>query len=53
MSSFNWLTWISPTNATLATITGFNYGLGLNPFPTFVSLSLRCAALRQLLRHAL
>ncbi|KAJ7133961.1 OPT oligopeptide transporter protein-domain-containing protein [Mycena crocata] len=32
---FNWMTWISPTNVTLAAITGSVFGLGLNPLPTF------------------
>ncbi|KAJ7106264.1 OPT oligopeptide transporter protein-domain-containing protein, partial [Mycena epipterygia] len=34
LSFFNWMTWISPTNVNLAAITG-NFGLGLNPLPTF------------------
>lgn len=34
MSYFNWMTWIAPDNANLATITGSITGLGLNPFPT-------------------
>ncbi|KAJ7106285.1 OPT oligopeptide transporter protein-domain-containing protein, partial [Mycena epipterygia] len=33
LSSFNWMTWISPKNVNLAVITG-NFGLGLNPLPT-------------------
>ncbi|KAG5799823.1 hypothetical protein H9Q69_001131 [Fusarium xylarioides] len=32
---FSWMTWISPNNRDLATITGGHTGLGLNPFPTF------------------
>ena len=35
MSYFNWITWISPENATLAAVTGSWTGLGLNPAPTF------------------
>lgn len=35
MSYFNWLTWISPNNVTLALVTGSFCGLGLNPWPTF------------------
>ncbi|EXF83712.1 uncharacterized protein N0V96_010772 [Colletotrichum fioriniae] len=35
LSTFSWMTWIAPKNRNLATITGFNSGLGLNPFPTF------------------
>ncbi|KEY72503.1 hypothetical protein S7711_05176 [Stachybotrys chartarum IBT 7711] len=31
---FNWPTWISPGNVTLAIIAGSSCGLGLNPFPT-------------------
>jgi OPT family small oligopeptide transporter len=34
LSYFNWMTWISPGNVTLAAITG-TFGLGLNPLPTF------------------
>ena len=35
LSRFSWLTWISPKNRNLTTITGFNQGLGMNPWPTF------------------
>lgn len=35
LSIFNWMNWIAPDNLNLAAITGFNNGLGLNPFPTF------------------
>ncbi|KAJ8143157.1 hypothetical protein OY671_003715 [Metschnikowia pulcherrima] len=35
LSTFNWMTWISPRNATLAVITGSVGGLGLNPITTF------------------
>lgn len=35
LSYFNWLTWIAPDNFTLALVTGSQYGLGLNPIPTF------------------
>ncbi|KAK6199220.1 OPT oligopeptide transporter protein-domain-containing protein [Scheffersomyces amazonensis] len=35
VSTFNWLTWISPNNFNLAMITGSFAGLGLNPIPTF------------------
>lgn len=35
LSTFNWLTWISPNNLNLATITGSQTGLGLNPIATF------------------
>ncbi|CZT50608.1 related to sexual differentiation process protein isp4 [Rhynchosporium secalis] len=35
LSAFSWITWIAPNNVNLTTITGFNTGLGLNPFPTF------------------
>ncbi|KAJ6602095.1 OPT-domain-containing protein [Mycena vulgaris] len=34
LSYFNWITWISPQNVTLAAITGSVSGLGLNPIPT-------------------
>ncbi|KAJ7872773.1 OPT-domain-containing protein [Mycena olivaceomarginata] len=34
LSYFNWITWIDPTNVSLAAITG-TFGLGLNPIPTF------------------
>jgi OPT family small oligopeptide transporter len=35
LAYFNWITWISPTNVTLAIITGSISGMGLNPWPTF------------------
>lgn len=35
LSIFNWITWISPQNFKLATITGSITGLGINPWPTF------------------
>lgn len=35
LSTFNWMTWISPNNLNLAMITGSVGGLGLNPIPTF------------------
>ncbi|KAK9352185.1 OPT oligopeptide transporter protein-domain-containing protein, partial [Lipomyces doorenjongii] len=35
LSTFNWMTWISPNNFNLAAITGGSLGLGLNPIPTF------------------
>ncbi|KAK5996142.1 Sexual differentiation process protein isp4 [Cladobotryum mycophilum] len=35
VSTFNWMTWISPGNVTLAIITGGVCGMGLNPIPTF------------------
>ncbi|WWC92468.1 OPT family small oligopeptide transporter [Kwoniella dendrophila CBS 6074] len=35
LSTFNWISWISPNNVTLNNIVGFNNGLGVNPFPTF------------------
>ena len=35
LSIFSWMSWISPDNITLNTITGMNNGLGLNPWPTF------------------
>ncbi|KAG4417006.1 hypothetical protein IFR04_009847 [Cadophora malorum] len=35
LSAFSWITWIAPKNVNLTTITGFNTGLGVNPFPTF------------------
>ncbi len=35
MSTFSWITWIAPDNATLDTVCGFYGGLGLNPWPTF------------------
>jgi len=36
LSTFNWMTWIAPSNYNLALITGSNMGLGLfNPITTF------------------
>ncbi|KAK6462456.1 OPT oligopeptide transporter protein-domain-containing protein [Scheffersomyces coipomensis] len=35
LQTFNWMTWIRPNNFNLAAITGTNYGLGLNPIPSF------------------
>ncbi|WVW80593.1 OPT family small oligopeptide transporter [Kwoniella bestiolae CBS 10118] len=35
LSSFNWISWISPNNVSLNNIVGFNNGLGVNPWPTF------------------
>lgn len=35
LSKFNWMSWISPNNRDLNVITGINYGLGVNPFPTW------------------
>ncbi|EDK39517.2 hypothetical protein PGUG_03615 [Meyerozyma guilliermondii ATCC 6260] len=35
LSTFNWMTWIKPSNLTLANITGSVSGLGLNPISTF------------------
>ncbi|KAJ7681289.1 OPT-domain-containing protein [Mycena rosella] len=35
LSYFNWMTWIDPTNVSLAAITGNVSGLGFNPIPTF------------------
>jgi OPT family small oligopeptide transporter len=36
LSTFNWMTWISPQNVTLAILTGSSLGLGLfNPITTF------------------
>lgn len=32
---FNWMTWISPNNFNLATVTGSYGGMGFNPFSTF------------------
>ncbi|CAI4219716.1 unnamed protein product [Parascedosporium putredinis] len=31
----SWMSWIDPLNRDLNTVTGFNNGLGLNPWPTF------------------
>ncbi|OCF35911.1 OPT family small oligopeptide transporter [Kwoniella heveanensis BCC8398] len=35
LSTFNWISWISPNNVTLNNIVGSNNGLGVNPWPTF------------------
>ncbi|KAK9244829.1 OPT oligopeptide transporter protein-domain-containing protein [Lipomyces tetrasporus] len=35
LSTFNWMTWISPKNFKLAVITGSTLGLGFNPITTF------------------
>ncbi|KAK8091468.1 OPT oligopeptide transporter protein-domain-containing protein [Apiospora hydei] len=35
LSIFSWMTWIAPDNVSLAAITGWNNGLGLNPVSTF------------------
>ncbi|CAK7275017.1 hypothetical protein SEPCBS119000_006468 [Sporothrix epigloea] len=35
LSTFNWLTWINPQNVVLTAITGVQFGMGLNPLPTF------------------
>ncbi|KAK7202414.1 putative oligopeptide transporter [Myxozyma melibiosi] len=35
LSTFNWMTWISPQNKKLAFITGSKMGLGFNPITTF------------------
>lgn len=35
LSYFSWMSWIAPDNVNLNAITGFNSGLGLNPWPTF------------------
>ncbi|KAK9370589.1 OPT oligopeptide transporter protein-domain-containing protein [Lipomyces kononenkoae] len=35
LSTFNWMTWISPKNFTLAIVTGSSLGLGFNPWTTF------------------
>ncbi|KAH7162194.1 OPT oligopeptide transporter protein-domain-containing protein [Dactylonectria estremocensis] len=34
LALFNWITWISPANVTLALIAGATCGLGINPLPT-------------------
>ncbi|KAK0659705.1 putative oligopeptide transporter [Cercophora samala] len=34
LSYFSWISWISPTDVNLASITGGQTGLGLNPVPT-------------------
>ncbi|KAK8134922.1 hypothetical protein PG984_006934 [Apiospora sp. TS-2023a] len=35
LSVFSWMSWIAPDNVNLNTITGFNNGLGFNPWPTW------------------
>jgi OPT family small oligopeptide transporter len=35
LTYFSWITWIAPNNPELATLTGGQTGLGLNPIPTF------------------
>ncbi|KAI0596921.1 OPT oligopeptide transporter protein-domain-containing protein [Biscogniauxia sp. FL1348] len=35
LSVFSWMSWISPNNVNLSAITGFNNGLGINPWPTW------------------
>lgn len=35
LSKFSWMTWIAPDNVVLNAITGFNFGLGFNPWSTF------------------
>lgn len=35
LSTFNWMTWISPTNKNLAFVTGSKMGIGINPITTF------------------
>lgn len=35
LSTFNWMSWISPNSVTLNAIVGVNNGLGVNPIPTF------------------
>ncbi|KAL6925614.1 hypothetical protein ACO0SA_000215 [Hanseniaspora valbyensis] len=35
LSTFNWMTWIAPSNWNLATITGGVSGLGVNPIASF------------------
>ncbi|KAK9431387.1 OPT oligopeptide transporter protein-domain-containing protein, partial [Lipomyces doorenjongii] len=35
LSTFNWITWISPNNINLAMVTGSFIGMGINPLPTF------------------
>jgi hypothetical protein len=35
LSVFSWMSWIAPNNLNLNTITGFNNGLGINPWPTW------------------
>lgn len=35
LSNFSWMTWIAPLHRDLNAVTGFNNGLGVNPWPTF------------------
>lgn len=35
LSTFSWMTWISPNNIHLTAVTGMSGGVGLNPWPTF------------------
>jgi hypothetical protein len=35
LSSFSWITWIAPDNIKLDAVTGFNGGMGFNPWPSF------------------
>ncbi|KAK9476907.1 OPT oligopeptide transporter protein-domain-containing protein [Lipomyces japonicus] len=35
LSTFNWMTWIAPSNVKLALVTGSFLGMGVNPIPTF------------------
>ncbi|KXJ86276.1 OPT oligopeptide transporter protein-domain-containing protein [Microdochium bolleyi] len=35
LSVFSWMTWIAPDNVILTAVTGFNNGMGINPFPTW------------------
>ncbi|KAK9459711.1 OPT oligopeptide transporter protein-domain-containing protein [Lipomyces oligophaga] len=35
LSTFNWITWISPHNVNLALVTGSFLGMGINPIATF------------------
>lgn len=34
LSIFNWINWIAPDNVALSAVTGWQNGMGLNPFPT-------------------
>lgn len=35
LSTFSWISWISPNNLDLVNVVGFRSGLGLNPIPSF------------------
>lgn len=35
LSTFSWITWISPDNVALTAVSGFQGGVGINPWPTF------------------